>query len=67
MDILDDIGYLSRLVYEAKMFDGDGMILMGVFGSQGFPQVVLDATDLGAEVQGVHLADLLPLPSTGGA
>ena len=45
------------------MFDGDRMILMGVFGSQGFPQVVLDATDLGAEVQGVHLADVLPLPS----
>ena len=50
------------------MFDGDRMILMGVFGPQGFPQVVLDPTDLCAEVQGVHLVvdlliHLLPLPS----
>ena len=50
------------------MFDGDSMILMAVLGPQGFPQVVLDAADLSAEVQGVHLVvdllvDLLPLPA----
>ena len=44
------------------------MILMAVFGPQGFPQVVLDAADLSAEVQGVHLVvdllvDLLPPPA----
>ena len=63
-----DCGYLCRLVYKAKVFDGDSMILMAVLGPQGFPQVVLDAADLSAEVQGVHLVvdllvDLLPLPA----
>ena len=63
-----DGGYLCRLVYKAKVFDGDSMILMAVLGPQGFPQVVLDAADLSAEVQGVHLVvdllvDLLPLPA----